>query len=39
MNKRLLTAVFLFFAFILAPIWQTASGAAIKDTESSDSWG
>ena len=34
MDKRLLMAVFLGFAFILAPVGQIASGAAIKDTES-----
>src|SRR4030067_2570732 len=34
MNKRLNMAIFLSFAFILAPIWHSASGASIKDTES-----
>jgi hydroxyacylglutathione hydrolase len=34
MNRRLNMAIFLSFAFILAPIWHSASGASIKDTES-----
>ena len=34
MNQRLGVAIFLSFAFLLAPIWHSASGASIKDTES-----
>jgi len=34
MNKRLIVAIFICFAFILAPIWHSTSGASIKDTES-----
>lgn len=34
MNQRLGVTIFLCFAFLLAPIWHSASGASIKDTES-----
>ena len=34
MKKRFNMAIFLSFAFILAPIWHSVSGAAIKDMES-----
>lgn len=34
MNQRLGVTIFLGFAFLLAPIWHSASGASIKDTES-----
>ena len=34
MNKRLIFAIFICFAFILAPIWHSAFSASIKDTES-----
>jgi glyoxylase-like metal-dependent hydrolase (beta-lactamase superfamily II)/rhodanese-related sulfurtransferase len=34
MNNRLRVAIFLILVCILAPIWHSASGASIKDTES-----
>ena len=34
MNQRLGVTIFLGFAFLLAPIGHSASGASIKDTES-----
>jgi hypothetical protein len=34
MSQRLGVTIFLVLAFLLAPIWQSALGASIKDTES-----